>query len=282
MTRGISLYENLCRIWILPVLFFSGYTTQAQDSLCHCPQQIKTGKGTFYITAGYNLDWFSKSDIHFRDKKTDDYDFTLYDLKAVDRDGLANLLNEDITIPQYSFRIGYFFNDKHDLGIEINYDHVKYVVVDNQQTHLKGYIRGEYYDMDTTFYKYFVDLEHTNGANYAMLALVKRMNLLHSKNNKHWLGAVFKAGAGFVYPRSDTRMFGVRRNDRYHVAGYVAGLEAGLRYDFFKYLFAETTFKGAYANYLNILLTGKGRARQHFYSLEWIFTIGIQFPLKLH
>ncbi len=257
------------------------HVTLGQELRCNCPQQSKAGKGTLYFTGGYNLDWFSKSDIHFRDKKTDDYDFTLYDLKAVDRDGLANLFNQDITIPQYSFRIGYFFNDKHDLGIEINYDHVKYVVVDGQTVHLKGEIRGAYYNQDTTFNRDFVDFEHTNGANYAMLMFIKRINLLKSGNKKHWVGAVCKGGAGFVYPRSDTRIFGVRRNDRYHVAGYVAGLEAGLRYDFFKYFFAETTAKGAFANYLNVLLHGKGRAHHHFFSLEWIFTIGLQVPVKI-
>ena len=276
--KPFPLYLSI--LFILSTVFFT-HTLFAQDSLCHCPQMIKAGKGTFYVTAGYNLDWFSKSDIHFKDRTTDDYDFTLYKLRAVDRDGLAHLLNEDITIPQYAFRIGYFFNDKHDLGFEINYDHVKYVVLEDQPVHLKGDIRGTYYDMDTTFYRGFVKLEHTNGANYAMIDLVKRMNFLKTKNNKHWLSGIFKIGGGFVYPRSDTRMFGKRRNDRYHIAGYVAGAEAGLRYDLFKYFFAETTFKGAYANYTNILLTGKGRAHQHFYSLEWIFTIGIQFPLGL-
>lgn len=260
----------------------SALKAQEQKSICNCPQQTETGKGTFYITAGYNLDWFTKSDIHFKDKSPGGYDFTLYDLKAVDRDGLANLLQEDITIPQYSFRLGYFFNNKYDLGIEINYDHVKYVVVADQPVHLKGQIGNQYYDMDTTLTRGFVEFEHTNGANYAMIELVKRQHILKSKNKKHWVGGVFKAGGGFVYPRSDTRILGVRRNDKYHVAGYVAGAEAGLRYDLFKYVFAETTFKGAYANYLNVLLAGDGRANHAFFSLEWIFTVGIQFPAKLH
>jgi hypothetical protein len=276
----MKITRFLSRLVFLTVLgSFTCLQLQAQDTLCNCPQRSKKGKGTLYITAGYNLDWFSKSDIHFKDQSTDDYDFTLYKLRAEDRPGMEDLLEEDITIPQYSFRIGYFFNDKHDLGIEINYDHVKYVVMEDQPVHLTGEIRGTYYDVDTTFNQGLVELEHTNGANYAMLNLVKRMNLLKTKNRKHWVGAVFKGGGGFVYPRSDTRILGTRRNDRYHVAGYVFGVEAGFRYDFFKYFFAETTFKGAYANYLNVLLAGDGRAHHHFFSIEWIYTIGIQFAL---
>lgn len=269
-----------CKNLIVLFMLFATDKASSQD-LCNCPQQSKAGKGTLYLTLGYNLDWFSKSDIHFKDRTTDDYDFTLYKLRASDRDGLANLLNEDITIPQYSFRLGYFFNDKHDLGIEINYDHVKYVVLKDQPVHIKGDIRGQYYDMDTTFYAGLVEFEHTNGANYAMIDLVKRKNLLHSKNKKHWLGAIIKGGAGFVYPRSDTRILGTRRNDRYHIAGYVVGGELGLRYDLFKYLYAETTFKGAYANYVNVLLVGDGRAHHHFFSMEWVFTIGFQLPVKI-
>ena len=84
------------------------------------PQQ--TTKGTFYATFGYNFDWFQNSDIHFEDHTTNNYDFTLYDVAALDKKGeINNVFESDLTIPQYSYRFGYWFNDKHDLGIELNY-----------------------------------------------------------------------------------------------------------------------------------------------------------------
>jgi hypothetical protein len=237
--------------------------------------------GTLYFTAGYNLDWFTNSDIHFLDQTTDDYDFTLYNVKAKDRPGLEDMFHEDITIPQYSFRIGYWFNNKNDLGIEFNYDHVKYVMLQDQRVHMTGTFRGEYYDQDTTLVSNFIRYEHTNGANYAMLNLVKRSTLIHSKKENSWLSVVAKAGAGIVLPRSDTWIAGNRRNDTYHVAGYVMGLDAGLRYDFLRYFFLESTIKGCFANYTDVYLYGDGRANQHWWSLEYIFTIGLQAPVKL-
>lgn len=246
---------------------------------CNCPQQFEKGKGTFYVGGGYNLDKFSRSTIHFKNQNGDNYDFKLNKVKAIDRDGLNELFNQDITIPQYSFRIGYFFNNKRDLGIEINYDHVKYVVVQNQRVHLTGTIHGEYYDMDTTLTPGFVMFEHTNGANYCMLNLIKRHNLFHTQNNKHWLSYILKGGFGFVYPRSDTKLFGVSNNDFYHVAGYVGGIESGLRYDFLKYFYFEATMKGAFANYTNVRLALGGQGKHHFYSLQYIAIMGFQFGL---
>ena len=252
-----------------------------QSSSCNCAGMAPAGKGTLYITAGYNLDWYTASDIHFKDLTTDNYDFTLYKVKAEDRPGLQDVFHEDITIPQYSFRGGYWFNDKRDLAIEINYDHAKYVMIQDQRVHMTGNFRGEYYDRDTTLGTDFIRYEHTNGANYAMLDLVKRCNFWHAANQRHWISAVAKAGVGFVLPRTESYIAGSHRNDTYHVAGYVAGMEAGLRYDFLKYFFLETTMKGCFANYSNVLLYGDGIASQHWWSAQYIFTLGLQAPVKI-
>lgn len=254
---------------------------QAKPESCHCAGMSPAGKGTFYITAGYHRDWFTKSDIHFNSHGSGDFNFTVYDVVAVDRPGFDDLLHEDLTIPQYAFRIGYWFNNKKDIGIEMNYDHVKYVMVKDQVVHLKGELNGVQYDQDTMLVPQFLQYEHTNGANYAMVNIIKRWNFLHAKNEMHWLSGVFKAGAGIVLPRSDTRVMGQHRNDTYHVAGIVTGIEAGLRYDFFRYVFLETTVKPCYANYFDVLLYGNGKAKQYWFSTEWVFTLGIQFPAKI-
>ena len=112
---------------LLFTLFFCFLKTLfAQDvERCNCPQQSRLGKGTIYFSWGYNRDYFTKSDIHFKDSGSGDYNFTLYDLKAKDRSGLKDLLKTTIAIPQYVYRLGYYFNNKKDLGIEINFDHAK-------------------------------------------------------------------------------------------------------------------------------------------------------------
>lgn len=265
-------------------------TLQVVDSeICDCPSLSKKGKGTFYFMWGYNRDWYSKSDIHFKNttgeynpvtNQYDSYDFTLQGVRAKDRGDLDKILKTDLTIPQYNYRLGYFFNDKHDLGVEINFDHTKYVVIDNQTLHLKGTIRGVYYDQDTLVSgDDFLALEHTDGANFLMVNFVKRQNFVKAKNKMHWLSGIIKVGAGIVIPRTDVTLFGERKDNRFHVAGYIFGLEAGLRYDAFKHFFLEYTAKGAWANYANVLSIGNGKINHSFYTFENILLLGVQFPL---
>ena len=251
----------------------------AQDENCNCPGQHKMGKGTFYVAGGYNIERFTKSDIHFKDKTGPYYDFSLENVVAEDAPGFKNMLHEDITIPQYSFRIGYYFNDKHNLGIEINYDHVKYVMINNQTAHVSGTIDGQYVDKDTLVSPGWLLYEHTNGANFCMLNMIKRIYIIHSANKMHWLSGVVKPGIGFVFPRTDVTIFGNRRNDTYHVAGYVIALDMGIRYDLFRYFFIETSGKMSFANYNKVYLPGDGRAKQKFGAFEYILTIGFQFGL---
>jgi hypothetical protein len=269
--------------YLLPVLavLLCTSTSIAQDAA-----PVTKQKGDFYFSWGYNKDWFSKSDIHFKNTTTErgadlhskSYDFTLYDVEAKDRPGFKDILRTDITIPQYVYRIGYFFNDKHDLGIELNFDHVKYVMRDWQTLHLKGNIHGKYYDQDTLVSPdNFLAFEHSDGANFLLVNLVKRKKLLNSKNGKHHLSGIIKIGAGIGIPKTRVQLFGETLDNRFHIAGSVAGIEGGLRYDS-RYFFAEYTFKGSFANYSNVLVMGTGKAYHHFWTLENILTVGLQFP----
>lgn len=247
----------------------------------------KKEKGTFYFAWGYNRDWFSKSTIHLKNTSGDFnpvtgnydyYDFTIYDATAKDRPGFKNILHEDLTIPQYNYRIGYALNNKKDLAIEINFDHVKYIMNDDQTLHVKGNILGKEIDQDTLINPTnFLHFEHSDGANFFMLNIIKRQKLLETKNGNQKLSAVAKFGAGPVVPRTDVTLFGERLNNRFHVAGYCAGIEAGLRYEAFKHIYLEYTAKGSFANYTNVLVIGAGKAHHHFWCAENILVLGLQF-----
>jgi hypothetical protein len=246
-------------------------------------------KGTLYGSWGYNREWYSKSDIHIKhdgdvNKKDKDgnYDFILHDAKASDRDDFDQIYDvKNITIPQFSFRIGYLFNDKHDLGLELNYDHAKYIVNDYQTLRLTGQIFGIPIDKDTLVDpQHFLHFEHSDGANFLMLNLVKRFQLYQAKTEKLRFSAIAKVGPGLVYPRTDVTLFGTRVNNKWHVAGYVVGLEVGPRVEVFKYFFAEWTAKVGYANYTNsLVLEHTAKANHKFATFMTIFTFGFQAPL---
>lgn len=248
-------------------------------------QTIK--KGSLYFGWGYNRGWYSKSDIRLQNDnpqiingKSYTYDFTVYDATASDRpdfDKVYDVVN--ITVPQFGFRLGYYFNNKKDFGLEINYDHAKYVVNDYQKVRVKGQINGNYFDKDTILDpKTFLHFEHTDGANFWMLNFIKRWKLIESDNKKNNIAVILKPGIGFVYPRTDVTIFGNRINNSWKISGVIAGVEAGIRSEFLKNGFIEFTGKAAYANYINAIIQGKGygKASHKFWVAEAILILGYQ------
>jgi hypothetical protein len=235
--------------------------------------------GTFYFAWGYNTEWYTKSDIHFVDHTTDDYDFTVHELVADDRPTLNKIFEKDISIPQYNYRFGYFFNDSRNLGIEINFDHAKYIVDPDQRAHVTGKIREEKVDKDTLLSDNFLLFEHTNGANFLMFNLMKRQEIFKSKSGKQGVDAIVKAGVGMVIPKTDVTLFGERRDNVFHVAGYITGIETAIRWRFLKSFFLEPAVKGVYANYTNVLTVGSARANHHFFAAEIILTGGFQIDI---
>lgn len=264
--------------------FITGFST-ASDSL-----KVKRKKPKFYVGWGYNRDWYSKGDIHLQSEPNNpqvikgtsySYDFTVYNATAHDRPQFENIPDvKNITVPQFSVRIGTFFNDKNDFGVEFNYDHAKYIVDDYQKVRVAGHVNGVYFDKDTILDPTnFLHYEHSDGANFFMVNFIKRWNLVESKNLKNNIGFVLKPGFGFVYPRTEVTLFGNRVNNGWKVSGIVGGVEAGFRAEFLKNGYLEFTGKGGYANYMNTLVQGRGngKASNTFWFFEAILIVGYQF-----
>ena len=111
------------RLSLFLVFVVASHLFSQNDSL-----KISTKKkGTLYFSAGYTRVWFSKSDIRFVDRASTyhpetgynhNYDFTVYDAEAHDRpdfDKIPDIVN--FTVPQYAYRLGYYFNNKSDLAV---------------------------------------------------------------------------------------------------------------------------------------------------------------------
>ncbi len=244
-------------------------------------------KRAFYFTWGYTRAWYTKSDIHLKDVsgkyhpatgKYANYDFTLYDAQAHDQsdfDKLKDVIN--ITIPQFVCRGGLRMNDKWDL--EINYDHTKYVMTYNQTLRISGQIDGRPVSGDTLVdHSKFLHFEHTDGANFWMFNAVRKFKIWQPIPQLRF-SWVAKAGAGIVFPRTDITLFGERLNNDWHVAGYIGGVESGLRIQYLKRGFFEFVGKGSFANYTNALVLGKGngRANHHFFAGQLTMTLGMEF-----
>src|SRR3954466_12170855 len=110
---GKKIIFSFFLISVYLISFSQSGNVPAKKETCNCPGGAKIGKGTFYAAWGYNRDWFSTSNLHFQNSGSDNYNFTLYDVKAKDRSGFSSMLKTlasgDITIPQYSYRFGYYF-----------------------------------------------------------------------------------------------------------------------------------------------------------------------------
>jgi len=248
---------------------------------------LKRKKGQFYLSWGYTKAIYSKSTIHFKNTSNkfneyrgaaDNYDFTIYNATASDRPDLDKIKDVvNVTIPQFVGRVGYMFNNK--WGIEMSYDHTKYVVDDWQTVRIKGQIDGVAIDKDTIMNPdRFLHFEHTDGANFWMLNAVRKFEL-YKPVNKLCVSAIIKPGAGVVFPRTDVTMFGQELNNDWHVAGWIVGVEGGLRVDFLRYGHFELVTKGSYADYRRcfILGRGNGNANHHFFAGQITATLGLRF-----
>jgi hypothetical protein len=234
-----------------------------------------------YLQWGYNTEWYTNSNIHFT--MSNGNDFTLHNAKALDRPDLDAIYKtpKDISIPQYNYRIGFYLNKSHTKGLEVNFDHAKYIVTDGQVVHVTGIIDGKPVNGDSTLNPdTFLHFEHTDGANWLHVNYVHQQTLLTKRDKNPLINFIWKVGAGINIPRTDFTWRGDRLNNDFHVAGYNISAEAGARLYPLKKFFFEFTGKTGYVKYLNALANTnelKGnRARHSFEYFELIGTIGYE------
>jgi hypothetical protein len=245
--------------------------------------QIKEKKKLFtgmYLQWGYNVESYTKSNIHFR--MANGNNFTLHHAIAHDKGDFDAIYKEpgDISIPQYNYRFGFYLNKSHSKALELNFDHAKYVVTDGQIVHVTGTIDGIHVDGDSMLNpKSFLHFEHTDGANWLHLNYMQQNTLLYTASkSRPLITSVWKLGAGINIPRTDFTWRGDRFNNDFHVAGYNISAEAGLRVFLLRKLFFEVTAKTGYVKYINALANSvylKGNRVTHSFGyIEGIATLG--------
>ena len=247
-------------------------------------------KGKFFVYWGWNWASYSNSDIEF---KGGNYNFTLSNVKAQDRqtkfsvDSYFNPAN--ITIPQTNYRIGYFFKENYTISIGV--DHMKYVMIANQNVKINGEINigntkydGIYTNQNIKLTEDFLQFEHTDGLNYLNVE-VKRFDTIDD-----WFGLELENlqlsltegfGAGILYPRTDTTLLGKERHDNFHLSGWGISAGAGLNITFLKHFYIQADYKIGYINMPDIKtsLSTLDSASQSFYFFQNNILIGGKFRL---
>jgi len=251
------------------------------SQLCHAQEKLhKRLFSGMYLQWGYNGEVYSRSNVHFTMSNGDN--FILHHARAHDRIDLDAVYKEtlQISIPQYSYRIGFYLNQKHSRSLELNFDHAKYILADDQTVHVTGTINGQHVDGDSVLIpQKFLHFEHTDGANWLHINYVWLYTALkNAANTRPLLRYLCKAGAGINIPRTDFIWKGERLNNDFHVAGYNISGEGGFRFYPGRRFFFEATGKTGYVKYVDALAntpTTKGNRVHHAFTyLEGIFTLG--------
>lgn len=245
--------------------------------------QKKERKGEFYISWGYNKEYYTNSNVTINQPDLKN-NFTFKNTLLVDHPGWdEGILNKALSIPQYNYRFGYFLDKNKDLAIEINFDHTKALFKDNQLIQMTGTFNGSMIDSSFIFTKsgqgtaenyYYLN----NGANFLLFNIVKRKRFKNLSNEIIAIDGLAKAGVGPLIPHVENKLFGKNNNQGFQFGGWNTGLEYALRSTFRKKLYLELAGKLDYAYYYNLDVY-KGNAKQGFGTMEFIFNLGYSLPM---
>ena len=232
--------------------------------------------GEFYFSWGYNTETYTHSTLKISQPSLNNR-YSFMDVKGHDHRGWdEGLFSKALTIPQYNYRIGFLFGDKKDLGIEINFDHTKFIFPDGP-SHIKGTINGKGVDSTVNFtaangFYYYLN----NGANFLLFNITKRWHWTTNKKGNIKLDALGKFGVGPVIPHVDNSFFGKQNDADFQFGGWNTGIEGALRSTFFKHVYLELAGKLDYARYSHLKIY-EGTAKQAFGTAEVILNLGYTF-----
>tara|TARA_B100000768_G_scaffold95972_1_gene89545 strand:+ start:8638 stop:9483 length:846 start_codon:yes stop_codon:yes gene_type:complete len=244
-------------------------------------------EGNLSIYFGWNRSAYSLSSISFEGA---DYNFTLNDLKALDKQTEFSFENyfrlDNITIPQTNMGVTYNINDK--VALSLNVDHMKYKVIRNQATTIDGTINGDYdvwngnYNNEQIIMtNNLLKLEHTDGLNYVNVGYSR--NLIEKNQFKTIALSTDLGGSiGFMLPKTNSEILGKDRHDEFHLSGFGLGIHSGLKIHIGKPLFLSLNAKGGFINMPNIRTTANKQdsASQHFFYLQGNFLFGFTINTK--
>ena len=264
------------------LLSFINFSVQAQTE-----SKKKERKKEFYFSWGYNSDWYTNSTVKINQPSLNN-NYSFVSIEGHDHKGWdQGLFGQAISIPQYNYRFGLIIDKQKDWGVEINFDHTKFIFAD-QAANIKGTLDGRAVDTIVNFneangFYYYLN----NGANFLLFNLVKRWHWFADKSKNIKVDILAKAGIGPVIPHVQDGFFldssagplQEKPNDpHFQLGGWNIGAEAALRATFCKYVYLEYSNKVDHARYSDLKIY-EGTAKQAFGTFEWILSLGVTLPI---
>ena len=235
--------------------------------------------GNYFGGWGWNRSVYTESDIHFSGC---DYDFTLFNVQAKDRQTQFEAKTyfglKTLTIPQTNMKFGYFINDH--IAITLGVDHMKYVMVQNQNVAFEGTIDDDTYmnmveNNAVKLTPQFLTFEHTDGLNY-LLSEIEFYQGIYGGSFMD-ISAYGAFGVGALMPKSNVKLMGYPRNDAYHFAGFGTNVKCGAEVLLGNHFYVRGEAKCGYINMPGIVTRSESisdRASQQFGFAAIDFMIG--------
>ena len=228
---------------------------------------------------GYNAEWYTSSNIKISQPSLGNkYQFR--NVVGNENPGWNfQLLKKPLTVPQYNYRLGWFFKKHKTWGFELNFDHTKYQMTIGQDAHLVGTVNNRHVDTNLIINDGVFHWKLNNGANFFCFNIMKRFYIAGTKNVHFKLFNIYKLGAGPVIPHVENTLFGIQNNPHFQLGGFNVGFEANYRLEIYDYLYLDIAQKIDYANYFGLIVYN-GTAKQAFGCYEVMATVGIMIPYK--
>ncbi|OFZ66271.1 MAG: hypothetical protein A3D92_17580, partial [Bacteroidetes bacterium RIFCSPHIGHO2_02_FULL_44_7] len=192
--------------------------------------------------------------------------------------------------PQFSARVGYYFKDH--WALSVGYDHMKYIFADNNAVSLSGTIdpllnaewSGSYTGESVVTHKDDFNYGTSDGLNYIRFELT-RTDMLANFGKKEWFAVSSNAGlsAGGLLSFTDFTFAGQANRRTVSLSGYGISAHVGLRLEFFKHLFLQSTLSGGVQHQVKVLSRPNDPTaitRQAYGFVMWDNSIGLLLYIR--
>lgn len=242
---------NLSQLGLLLLfLFVAGFSAEAQYK--RMKKKESDSRGTLFGYWGYHRSAYTRSDIRFVGPG---YDFTLANAVGHDEQAIVSTNNylklSNLTVPQFNVRVGYYFRDH--WAVSIGYDHMKYILADENEVFLSGQIdpgvddvtnwSGTYNAEPIVTNRDFFHYENSDGMNFIRLELTRTDTWLRLGDRDQFkLSSNFGLSFGSILSLNDFKFAGAETKRTSSMSGFGTAIHISPRFEFFRHVFIQPGF----------------------------------------